>query len=328
MRNTQRQKQRGMRSTTVTLRCVNATAELGRSFVTDTVRRIRCARCASEAASSPLPKRYTTSNRCPTVERTPRTTSCPFARSATPRLLHGKAADGFRNTDGRGGLNLHEPPLTERAPPFVQKKCVSNDLLNPSENGGDFKVAKDGTNRGGRRVRSGGKPDALADKIINGKSAKVMGLPYTELDGSDDLGEVSELEGNDMPNPSEYLSAMQRDGKPLGADIIFKETWEWLKNRGCEKFVNPRLLESYSQAFARFIQCEQAVTDYGLLGKHPTTGGAITSPFVTMSQSFQKQANVLWYEIFDIVKQNCTTAFVGNPQDDMMERLLSARKGK
>jgi hypothetical protein len=210
----------------------------------------------------------------------------------------------------------------------VQKKCVSNALLNPSRIGGDFKVAKDGTNRGGRRVRSGGKPDALADKIINGKSAKVMGLPYTELDGSDDLGEVSELEGNDMPNPSEYLSAMQRDGKPLGADIIFKETWEWLKNRGCEKFVNPRLLESYSQAFARFIQCEQAVTDYGLLGKHPTTGGAITSPFVTMSQSFQKQANVLWYEIFDIVKQNCTTAFVGNPQDDMMERLLSARKGK
>ena len=188
-------------------------------------------------------------------------------------------------------------------------------------------MAKDGTNRGGRRVRAGDKPDALADKILNGKSAKVMGLPYTELDGSNDLGEVTDLEGNDMPNPSEYLSAMQRDGKPLGADIIFRETWEWLKSRGCEKLVNPRLLESYSQAFARFIQCEQAVTDYGLLGKHPTTGGAITSPFVTMSQSFQKQANVLWYEIFEIVKQNCTTAFVGNPQDDMMERLLSARKG-
>ena len=44
-----------------------------------------------------------------------------------------------------------------------------------------------------------------------------------------------------------------------------------------------------------------------------------------MSQSFQKQANLLWYELFDIVKQNCTMAFVGNPQDDMMERLLTAR---
>ena len=56
--------------------------------------------------------------------------------------------------------------------------------------------------------------------------------------------------------------------------------------------------------------------------------GAIASPFVQMSQSFQKQANLLWYEIFDVVKQNCTTAFAGNPQDDIMEALLSGRKGK
>ena len=94
-----------------------------------------------------------------------------------------------------------------------------------------------------------------------------------------------------------------------------------------EGYYEPEVLEAYSQAFARYIQCEEAISTYGLLGKHPTTGGAITSPFVQMSQSFQKQANLLWYEIFDIVKQNCTTAFVGNPQDDIMETLLSARKG-
>ena len=33
-------------------------------------------------------------------------------------------------------------------------------------------MAKDGTNRGGRRVRAGDKPDALADKITQGKTAK------------------------------------------------------------------------------------------------------------------------------------------------------------
>jgi hypothetical protein len=131
-----------------------------------------------------------------------------------------------------------------------------------------------------------------------------------------------------MHSPSEYLSTQQRDGKPLGADLIFAETWNWLKARGCEKLVNPRLLEAYAQAFARFIQCEEAISSYGLLGKHPTTGGPISSPFVIMSQSYQKQANLLWYELFDIVKQNCTTAFVGNPQDDMMERLLSSRRTK
>jgi len=83
-----------------------------------------------------------------------------------------------------------------------------------------------------------------------------------------------------MPAPSDYLSARQKDGKPLGADALFKETWKWLKERGCEKFVNPRLIESYAQALTRYIQCEEAIITYGLLGKHPTTGGVITNPFV------------------------------------------------
>ena len=185
-------------------------------------------------------------------------------------------------------------------------------------------MAKDGTNRGGRRVRAGNKPDSLADKIITGRKAEILAFDAPELEAGT-LDGAADLLGQDMPNPSEYLSARQRDGKPLGADEIFTETWRWLKARGCEKLINPRLLEAYAQAFARYIQCEDAISTYGLLGKHPTTGGAITSPFVQMSQSFQKQANLLWYELFDIVKQNCTMAFVGNPQDDMMGRLLAAR---
>ena len=189
-------------------------------------------------------------------------------------------------------------------------------------------MAKDGTNRGGRRVRAGHKPDALVNKIQKGKAAEVMEFPVTDLDGSDDLGLVADLTGADMPHPSEYLSAKQRDGQPLGADIIFEETYRWLKERGCDRLVNPRLVESYSEAFARYIQCSEAVSNYGLLGKHPTTQAPIASPFVQMMLSFQKQANLLWYEIFDIVKQNSTTAFEGSPQDDAMERLLRSRSRK
>jgi len=192
-------------------------------------------------------------------------------------------------------------------------------------------VAKDGTNRGGRRVRAGDKPQPLADKITAGKAVKVLEVrelhPESMLK-ADDLDDAADLYGEDMPAPSDYLSTRQKDGKPLGADALYIETWKWLKERGCEKFVNPRLIEAYAQAFTRYIQCEEAISTYGFLGKHPTTGGAITSPFVQMSQSFQKQANLIWYEIFDIVKQNCTTAFVGNPQDDIMEALLSGRKGR
>lgn len=55
---------------------------------------------------------------------------------------------------------------------------------------------------------------------------------------------------------------------------------------------------------------------------------AIANPFVQMSVSFGKQANLLWYEIFDIVKQNCTTEFTDTPHDDVMELLLTARRKK
>ncbi len=186
-------------------------------------------------------------------------------------------------------------------------------------------MAKDGTNRGGSRIRAGDKPDDLVDKIARGKAAQVMDFPITELDGTDDYGPLSDLTGSDMPHPSDYLSAKQRDGETLGADIIFTETIRWLRERGCDRLVNPRLVESYSEAFARYIQCSAAVSKFGLLGKHPTTGAPIASPFVQMALSFQKQANLLWYEIFDIVKQNCTTPYEGSPQNDAMEKLLRSR---
>lgn len=122
-------------------------------------------------------------------------------------------------------------------------------------------MAKDGTNRGGRRVRAGDKPKPLAEKIAAGEDADIIEFTPTALEGAD-LDDAADLVGEDMPSPSEYLSARQKDGKPLGADEIYKETWIWLKNRGCEKLVNKRLLESYSLAFARFIQCEDALSTY------------------------------------------------------------------
>lgn len=190
-------------------------------------------------------------------------------------------------------------------------------------------MAKDGTNRGGRRVKAGSKPDALTDKIAVGKSAKIFEPIDFDIDSdfeTDNFMDTADLEGENIPKPSEYLKSEQKDGSLLGADRIFNETWLWLKKRKCDKFVNPRLVESYSQAFARYIQCEEAISKFGFLGKHPTTGAAIANPFVQMSVSFQKQANLLWYEIFDIVKQNCTTDFSNTPQDNVMELLLTARR--
>jgi hypothetical protein len=193
-------------------------------------------------------------------------------------------------------------------------------------------MAKDGSYRGGRRVRAGDKPMPAAEKIAKGKKVKILKNDIPELDYEEleavDLPEGAVLHGSDMPKPSEYLSARQKNGKPLGADEIYRETWIWLKERRCEKLVNPRLIESYAQAFARYIQCENAISSYGFLGKHPTTGGVVASPFVQMSNQYQKTANLLWYEIYDVVKENCTEQFDGDPKEDMMEILLRARKGR
>ena len=143
-------------------------------------------------------------------------------------------------------------------------------------------MAKDGTNRGGRRVRAGAKPDPLNAKLAAGRPATRLDDPLGEpfdFEGSD-IGDGAVLAGEVMPEPAEYLSEIQRDGKPLGADLVYRETWQWLDQRGCSQFVAPRLIESYAQAFARYVQCEQAISKFGLLGKHPTTGaGCDRIPF-------------------------------------------------
>ena len=82
---------------------------------------------------------------------------------------------------------------------------------------------------------------------------------------------------------------------------------------------------SYSQAFTRYIQCEKAISQFGLLGKHPTSGGVIASAFVQMSNQFQKTVNLLWYEIYDIVKENCAEVYE-DYGEDMMEKLLRRRR--
>ena len=183
-------------------------------------------------------------------------------------------------------------------------------------------LAKDGTNRGGARVGAGAKKKPLAEKIADGNPG---GRKLTVMEFSD----TADLKGQAMPEPNKMLEAVQKDGKTLVASEIYKSTWVWLNERSCAVLVSPQLLERYAMSVARWIQCEEAVTEYGFLAKHPTTGNAIQSPYVAMGQNYMNQTNRLWMEIFQIVKENCTGEYSGvNPQDDVMERLLTARRGK
>ncbi len=177
-------------------------------------------------------------------------------------------------------------------------------------------MAKDGTRRGGARVGAGRKSKALTDKINEGTPAKVLEFP-----------EIPALCGVDVPPVKEYMKAQQKNGKDFLAEEIYIETYTWLKARGCEKAVYSELVMQYAMSVSRWIQCEEVISEYGFLAKHPTTGAAIASPYVSMSQSYMKQVNQLWYQIFQIVRENCSTEFSGTPIDDTMEKLLTSRKG-
>ena len=173
----------------------------------------------------------------------------------------------------------------------------------------------------GPKPGSGGRPKKpLAEKVLEGnpghRPLEVIRFPTAELTGAD------------MPPPKEYLADIQKDGASTIAVEIYENTWRWLRERGCAKLIPMEVLEHYAQTVGRWAQCEKAITTYGFLGKHPTTGAPIPSPFVTISQAYMKQANNLWLTIFQIVKENCAAPFEnGNPQDDVMERLLRSRRG-
>lgn len=185
-------------------------------------------------------------------------------------------------------------------------------------------MAKDGTNRGGNRVNSGRKRKSNIEKLEKGNPGhrKLKTIKPVDFKGED-------LEAVEMPPVNEVLSAPQRDGKNLIAADIYKEVWLWLKKLDCHQLVNVHLIEQYAMSCARWYQCEEAITKYGFLGKHPTSGNPIQSPYVMMSQSFMKQSSAAWNQIYQIVKENASIDFRGrNPQDDVMERILSARTGK
>ena len=152
--------------------------------------------------------------------------------------------------------------------------------------------------RGGARPGSGPKRKALTDKIANGTA-----------DGATVLQVSAELEGSDMPPVKDFMKAAQKGGEDFCAEEVYVDTWNWLKS-------------------CRWISVELFISETGYLARHPTTGNAIASPYVSMSRDYMKQVNQCWYQIYQIVRENCSAAYGASPQDDLMERLLTARKGK
>ncbi|MCM1166431.1 MAG: P27 family phage terminase small subunit [Lachnospiraceae bacterium] len=203
-------------------------------------------------------------------------------------------------------------------------------------------MAKDGTQRGGARVGSGRKSSKMPPLIgLNAvqepnpeennaeTSTKRVSKSQSKTAKSaakKKNADIPELEGADVPPVDEFLRARQQCKKDLKAEQIFEQTMKWLSDIKCAGIVSKQLVEQYAMSVARWIQTEELISECGFLAKHPTTGQAIASPYVLMSQNYMKQVNQVWYQIYQIVKENCAVS-AAEISDDPMERLLRQRGG-
>lgn len=139
--------------------------------------------------------------------------------------------------------------------------------------------------RGGARIGSGPKKRKSKKKKILEEDIKVPKLSPIKI--------VAEK----VPNPKDYMKARQRDGVPLGADAIYKDIYKWVAKYGCETKINNDLLEQYAMDRARWIQCQNAISQYGMIAAHPTTSLPTVSPYIQILEKIEKQMNAVYFLI-------------------------------
>ena len=176
-------------------------------------------------------------------------------------------------------------------------------------------MAKDGTVRGGARVRSGPMPANIKEQMMAVEGINTI----PNLPAPDDITAEA------VPPVDAFMLETQKDGTKLEAERIYQNTYLWLKQRGCEKIVPNQLLNGYSMSVARWIQSEQYISKYGSLAKHPITGNPIKSPYVAMSQDYMKQITNTWFQIYSIVRDNGSNVGEMDDSDLFMDHLLKQK---
>lgn len=170
---------------------------------------------------------------------------------------------------------------------------------------------------GGARVGAGRKKQSESQKKLYGKTpVKSTGV---KLKGA-------ELQGYDCPEPHAYMAMETKNAGENISDQIYEEVYTWLKKRKCVHLVQPQLIEQYALSYARYAQAETAIHQFGMLAKNQSSGNAVPSPFIEISQGYLKQSQNIWLSIYSIVKENCVEYTEdGDANDDIMEKLLTGK---
>ncbi len=242
------------------------------------------------------------------------------------------AKDGTRRGGARTGSGRKSNKMP---PPLIDFSAVCETETEKNDSDMDKKSAPKGQNKAVKAAKTTSKSikrgtsKAAVSKTKTEKSSSAASksrksaAKSTAKKGNAD---IPDLEGADVPLVDDFLRAQQQCQKDLKAEQIYSQTMKWLAEIKCAGIVSKQLVEQYAMSVARWIQTEELISEYGFLAKHPTTGQAIASPYVLMSQNYMKQVNQIWYQIYQIVKENCA-AGIAEVSDDPMELLLRQRGG-
>lgn len=174
-----------------------------------------------------------------------------------------------------------------------------------------------GDGRGGARQNAGRPRKALADAIIDG--TRPSRLKSVKFQGEEITDETTPT----VPEALGYLTEVQKDGEELLADKFFKDIWNWLLERKCEKLFDINYLQRFAMQQARYVQLERLISKHGFLAKS-SSGDARDNPLETILMNRLKILNQMQYAIENTVRANCTVPFTGLPNTtDPMEALLS-----
>lgn len=170
--------------------------------------------------------------------------------------------------------------------------------------------------RGPKSGTGGRRKKPLTDKILEGKK-NITVLEFPEM-----------TEPEDLPNPPAFLTdASKTTGNWSTATEIYNSVIAWLEKTGCLSLIPPEHLSEYSLLKARWLECEMMNSKHGLLAKHPTTGQPMQSPYVAIGLQYLKAADSTWTKIWQVVAENSKSDYKhGNPNDDIMEALLSRHR--
>ena len=174
------------------------------------------------------------------------------------------------------------------------------------------------TTQGGARVGAGRKRKPLAEKLEHNAGRRQIKYIPNEA--------MSDIQGEVIPPPSDWLNDQTKNTQRESvAGKIYEATFKWIRERKCDHLITKEQIEQYAASVARYIQCEEGISAFGLLAKHPTTNVPIASPYVGMSERFLKRANDLWARIYQTVKENCEVPVGKNHNEDIMEQILTGK---